>query len=176
MRRRAAIITGMRPLVPLALASLAAFAFFAACGGDDGDTAPTTAEDVAPDLVAALGVPATLHSEPAVETFGPDGGTLDLADGATLTVPEGAFDEDTELTVAIIDLDYGEDVESARVYRVSPAGGLPVLRAPLLLETAEVVELPQDERRNLHGSVLFLIVGKTHYATITGKPGRGLWS
>lgn len=80
----------------------------AACGGGD-DTAPTTAEDVAPELVAALGVPATLHSPPITETFGPDGGTLELADGATVSVPECAFAGGTELAVAILLLDQGQD-------------------------------------------------------------------
>lgn len=116
---------------------------FVACGGgdDDGESTPTgtlTAEDVAPELVAALGVPATLDSPPVTETFGPEGGELELADGAVLEVPEGAFEEDTAVTVTIINLDYGEDVRAMRVYGIAPESGLEVIREPLLLHMANL--------------------------------------
>jgi hypothetical protein len=131
----------MRRLFALTVLLSLVLAFAACGGGDDDEATPTgilTAEDIAPGLVASLGAPATLHSPPVTETFGPDGGELELADGAVLEVPEGAFEEDTEVTVAIIDFDMGEEVEATRAYQVAPDGGLGLFQEPLNLRAANI--------------------------------------
>jgi len=142
----------------------------AACGGgddDDDESSPSATEaspeatqplpavaDVAPELVG-LGDLATLHSQPASETFGPDGGELSLADGATVEVPEGAFTEPVELTVAIVDVEVEDPVQELRVYRlsteedISPLDPPVVLEVPQLADQVMVAELQDGEWRAL---------------------------
>lgn len=130
----------MPRLALFALAALSVIASLSACGGGDDGDAAQTAEDVAPELVAALGVSATLHSPPVTETFGPDGGTLELADGAILTVPEGAFIEEVELTLAILIPEYGEDVEDARAYYIGTDEDVGELPEPVVLTVSGMGE------------------------------------
>jgi len=91
--------------------------------------------DVAPDL-EFFGELASVHSEPVTETFGSGSATLPLADGATLEVPAGAFPASTDVTIAIIDLLYGDylvDPPEGRIYVLSTEDPV-ALNGPLVLE------------------------------------------
>ncbi|MCH8815312.1 MAG: hypothetical protein IH957_09500 [Chloroflexi bacterium] len=123
----------------LALAAFVLLFTLSACGGGDDEALPSVA-DVAPEL-ADLGDLATLHSQPVSETFGPDGGELTLADGARVEVPEGAFPEPVELTVAIVDVEVEDPAGSLRVYHLSTTEDIGPLEPPVVLE----VQRPADD-------------------------------
>lgn len=92
-----------------------------ACGGGGGDAADpgdgTLPEltAVSPEL-AAIDQAATLHSRPLTQTVGPEADILELQDGSSLQIPEGAFTEPTELSISIIDLTSDPEIELSRAY------------------------------------------------------------
>lgn len=97
--------------------------------------------DVAPEL-AGLGELIVLHSEPVRQMFDVGGGTLVLADGATVQVPTQSFSEPTEVTVVISDLLFGkylQDAPQSRIYRLSTVEDVDLLR-PLVLEVPRLAE------------------------------------
>lgn len=80
-------------------------------------------EDVVPGL-EFLGNLAAMHLPVVTVTFDSGSATLELADGASLDVPEGAFDGPTELRAAIVDIELGTAVlnpPQARIYVISTA-------------------------------------------------------
>ncbi len=92
-------------------------------------------ETVAPEL-ADLGALIAVHSEPARQTFDAAGGSLTLADGATIQVPTDSFTTPVEVTVVIADLLFGKYLDNApqgRIYRLSTVEDVELLR-PLVLE------------------------------------------
>ena len=92
-----------------------------ACGGggedvaDAGDGALPEVAAVSPEL-AAIDQAATLHSPLLTQTVGPEADILELQDGSSLQIPEGAFTEPTELSISIIDLTSDPEIELSRAY------------------------------------------------------------
>ena len=124
------------------------------CGGSEkpadeattsapSETAPLTVAGVAPEL-AAFGDLAAIEAPPITVSLGSEGGQLDLADTATVTVPAGAFSEDTSLTVTIVGLalnyfDYR--LGPARTYAIETDRDYSALEEPVILEIPFPTEL-----------------------------------
>ncbi len=111
----------MRPF----LLFLTAISLLAGGCGDDGPTTPDQPQDV------RLGD----------ETIGAAGGTLE-GEGFQLTVPEGAFDTDYELTLYLSSNDHGfGDDRLTKVYAVD---GFPLFNLEPLWVSLEMESTPMD--------------------------------
>jgi hypothetical protein len=125
-----------------------------ACGSGDDEESISAVAGAAPKL-AGLGDLATLHSPAVSETFGPAGGDLTLATGSTIEVSEGAFQNPTEVTVAIVDVETADPVKKLRVYHLSteetigPLGASVVLEVPQVADQVVVIQLQDDVWRAL---------------------------
>lgn len=105
---------------------------------------PTPGQETVEDVALALGkrvtVPMALSGPPVAGTFGPTGGVLELGSGASIHVPPGAFLEPTELTVAIFELDHGEELSQARLYSISTVEQIGEIPVPLTLTTPPAID------------------------------------
>lgn len=111
-----------------------------AAGGSSTTTATPSGPlpavtDVAPEL-NFFGDLAAVNDYPVTTTFSTTADSVDLPDGSTLEVPEGAFSAPTAVTVAIIDLEYDKFLSTppdGRIYVLSTELDI-TLGAPIVLE------------------------------------------
>lgn len=91
--------------------------------------------DVAPDL-DFFGSLAAVNSQPVTTTFNTTADSLELPDGSTLEVPDGAFSAPTQMSVAIVDLEFDRYLSTppdGRVYVLSTEVDIS-LGAPVVLD------------------------------------------
>ncbi len=134
-------------IVIVALVSMLA-ALVAGCGEDESaqqevteDTQVPVAE-VPPEL-AGFGDLAAVEFAPVSLSVGGDGGSLALGDGASVTVPAGALEEDISLTVTIVGLAleyFDTRLGPARTYLIETDPDIARLAQPIVLE----VPLPSE--------------------------------
>lgn len=90
MKRAALVVMG---------ASLSLLCLAGACGGGRAPARHVSVAAVLPGPAENVG-PASARGDDVVSAHvGPDGGTLELASGARLEIPDGAFTESTEVTL-----------------------------------------------------------------------------
>lgn len=91
--------------------------------------------EVAPDL-DFFGSLAAVNSQPVTTTFSTTADSLELPDGSTLDVPDGAFSAPTNLTIAIVDLEFDRYLSTppdGRVYVLATEVDIS-LGAPVVLD------------------------------------------
>ena len=95
--------------------------FLAACSSEDGSPKEGENPDPPDEGTPAATDIGTEVDEPSSASIGPEGGLLTSADGRlTVTIPEGALEEDTTLEIQALTNEAHGGIGSA--YRLSPDG------------------------------------------------------
>lgn len=128
-------------LVVVALVTMLA-ALFTGCGEDEPAQQEVTADPQVtvaevPAELAGFGDLATVEFAPVSLSVGGDGGSLALGDGASVTVPAGALEEEISLSVTIVGLAleyFDTRLGPARTYVIETDPDIGQLAEPIFLE------------------------------------------
>ena len=115
------------------------------CNGDEPSTDDPTTDGPSADSAASTDDSASPEGEVAV-TIGATGGLVEHPGGATVEVPEGALEEDVEITIRKLDadeIDLPEEDVGTDAWDFGPDGTL--FSAPVTITLPVTVELDEDE-------------------------------